>query len=157
MKEYVAEHKSYAPIGKILLSEMNTEWSAEIDKKKVQGFARRKLPVLLMWGDTDRILPIESMKLFKENLTNLRCEEIKDCGHAVMLDKPKVCCQAVYNFLTTVQADPLFLMEDRSRHEKSNRGSVHSNTEKEASVQKEKDDSPLLSAEKGGEVATDVV
>lgn len=131
-KSYVATNKGYEPIGRKLLAQLQTEYSAEINKDKVMKFVHGHLPVLLIWGDADKILPIESMELFQENLTNIKCEVIPRCGHAMMMDKGKHVCQSVFDFISVVQADPEFFAEERDdksgkplKKDRTDGGSTH--------------------------------
>lgn len=113
VKCYVEEHKGYAPIGEKLLKEIVTEFSTEITSEKLQVFDRLRLPVLVVWGDTDKILPIESMAIFEENLSNLKSVVIRECGHAMVMDRPREVCREVFDFVSVVQADPEFFDDDR--------------------------------------------
>lgn len=46
------------------------------------------VPVLVIWGDRDRILHVSTTELLKKSLRNPEIIIMKDCGHMPMLERP---------------------------------------------------------------------
>ncbi len=49
-----------------------------------------EVPVLVVWGSEDRVVPLECGEAFARLLPNARLEIVKGCGHAVDLEAPDV-------------------------------------------------------------------
>lgn len=60
-----------------------------------------KCPTKLVWGALDRIVPIECMKFFADNLAGAACEVLPDAGHVPMLEKPQDFNRAALKFLNS--------------------------------------------------------
>ena len=48
-----------------------------------------KPPVLLIWGDHDRITHVSAAKVIESRVPNIESVIMKDCGHMPMLERPK--------------------------------------------------------------------
>jgi pimeloyl-ACP methyl ester carboxylesterase len=46
-------------------------------------------PVLIIWGDTDKILDVGGVSVLEKNLKNYQTVIMKDTGHTPMLEKPQ--------------------------------------------------------------------
>ena len=46
-------------------------------------------PVLIIWGDTDKILDVGGVSVLEKNLKNYQTAIMKDTGHTPMLEKPQ--------------------------------------------------------------------
>jgi pimeloyl-ACP methyl ester carboxylesterase len=46
-------------------------------------------PVLVIWGDTDKVLDVGGVAVLEKNLKNNRTVIMKDTGHTPMLEKPQ--------------------------------------------------------------------
>ena len=53
-----------------------------------EDLAKIKTPILLIWGDADRIIPTRHSRQAVETLPNARLEVLDDCGHLVQLEAP---------------------------------------------------------------------
>jgi abhydrolase domain-containing protein 6 len=51
--------------------------------------ASLNVPVLVIWGDKDRILHVSTTEVLKKSLPNSEIVIIKDCGHLPMLERAK--------------------------------------------------------------------
>jgi len=58
-----------------------------------------RTPVLLIWGNDDRITPLAVAYQFKNNLLNSKLVVLAECGHAPMMEKPEVFNAALAEFL----------------------------------------------------------
>lgn len=66
---------------------------------KLQGRIGKIIsPTLLLWGDSDRMIPIQYAKEYKE-IPNIELITIKDCGHIPFVEKPMAFNKLVLNFL----------------------------------------------------------
>lgn len=61
-----------------------------------------QVPVLILWGAEDRLLPLSSVEDFAR-IEGARVELIHGCGHVPQLEKPAVTRRAVADFLRALQ------------------------------------------------------
>ncbi len=70
------------------------------DKGLKKRIHRVKAPTLVVWGDSDSIVPPAYGRLFRDKLANARLVTIPQCGHIPMLEQPEAFNAAVLPFLT---------------------------------------------------------
>jgi len=58
------------------------------------------IPTLIIWGNEDKVIPVEHSDLFKESISNSHVEIIQDAGHAPFTEKPEQVFELIRNFLT---------------------------------------------------------
>lgn len=58
-------------------------------------------PVLIVWGDDDRVLHPSSVAIFKEHLPQAQTHILKNIGHVPMLEKPELTADILLDFLTS--------------------------------------------------------
>jgi len=58
-----------------------------------------KAPALVVWGDSDKVVPPSTAKRFVEALPNAKLEMIKGCGHCVDMEQPDTLAKLVLNFI----------------------------------------------------------
>ncbi|MCG6536376.1 MAG: alpha/beta fold hydrolase [Syntrophales bacterium LBB04] len=58
-----------------------------------------KLPVLVIWGDRDRILHVSTTEILKRSLPDGEIIIMKDCGHMPMLERPEETARYYLSFL----------------------------------------------------------
>jgi pimeloyl-ACP methyl ester carboxylesterase len=56
-------------------------------------------PTLLVWGESDRLIPIVYGKEFQKHIKNSRLETIKQAGHMPMYEQQAAFCKVVRDFL----------------------------------------------------------
>ncbi|OGP88936.1 MAG: hypothetical protein A2031_03420 [Deltaproteobacteria bacterium RBG_19FT_COMBO_43_11] len=56
-------------------------------------------PTLIVWGDSDKLIHISAVDIFKKNIKNSKSVIIKECGHLPMLEKPAETAAIYGNFL----------------------------------------------------------
>jgi abhydrolase domain-containing protein 6 len=56
-------------------------------------------PVLILWGDADKILDVGGVSVLENNLKNYRTVIMKDTGHIPMLEKPRETASHYVSFL----------------------------------------------------------
>ena len=60
---------------------------------------RIKSPALIIWGDSDRLIPTAYAQEWARHLSNSRVELIKDCGHMIMFEGENEFVRVINNFL----------------------------------------------------------
>lgn len=58
-----------------------------------------RLPVLILWGDRDRITHVSSVQVLERYLPNTKTVIMPDCGHMPMLERPKEAAMNYVSFL----------------------------------------------------------
>ena len=75
------------------------------NRKDVAAFLPEiKTPVFLLWGDKDRILDVSSVAVYQKHLPDSQTQILKDCGHGLVIEKPKEAANAYVKFLTNIEA-----------------------------------------------------
>lgn len=70
------------------------------DRESVmEGLRRFELPVLLIWGEKDSIVPQEDMRVFSRILRNSTEIRIPDCGHLPQEEFPELTAGLIADFL----------------------------------------------------------
>lgn len=73
-------------------------WERPYDPKLGARLRRVKCPVLLLWGDKDRLVPTAYGKEYAKYLPQATWHELKECGHLGMFEKEKEFVEAVTRF-----------------------------------------------------------
>lgn len=74
-----------------------------ISKEEKSKLSDLNIPVLLVWGERDRVFPLDEYgKPLKETLPRARLLIVKQAGHAAYLDKPDEFNEILVDFLTEV-------------------------------------------------------
>jgi abhydrolase domain-containing protein 6 len=100
MLEYAFYHQPYLPwparsvtASRYLeRSKFNEKMWADLMETRVDSANYLKdihMPVLLMWGDRDRIIHVSTVSVFQKGLPQVETLIYKDCGHMPMLEIPK--------------------------------------------------------------------
>lgn len=61
-----------------------------------------QVPVLVLWGDRDRVLDVSSIEVMKPLLQKPTVVVMKDCGHAPMIERPEETAQHYQAFLDSL-------------------------------------------------------
>ena len=59
------------------------------------------LPVVLIWGDDDRIIPVSHAYAAHDALTGSRLEVLEGIGHFPHVEAPMAVAEIIENFITT--------------------------------------------------------
>jgi abhydrolase domain-containing protein 6 len=71
----------------------------EIEDKLLQDNLREiQKPVLLLWGEKDRVVDISSVAIFQQQLVNAQSKILPGCGHMPMMEKPQQALDALSAF-----------------------------------------------------------
>jgi pimeloyl-ACP methyl ester carboxylesterase len=67
-----------------------------------EHLAQLEVPVLLLWGTADRVLPRSHFEFYRENLPgHAKVEELEALGHSPYLEGPQVVASKIMRFLET--------------------------------------------------------
>jgi pimeloyl-ACP methyl ester carboxylesterase len=58
-----------------------------------------RCPVLLLWGESDRVTPAASWEPWARRLDNFELRTIPECGHSPMIERPNVFNELLLDFL----------------------------------------------------------
>lgn len=64
-------------------------WEKPWDPKFMRYLHRIKAPTLIIWGDEDRIVPLQHSELWRRVLPNAKVQIFKGAGHLVLDEKPE--------------------------------------------------------------------
>jgi pimeloyl-ACP methyl ester carboxylesterase len=71
-------------------------------ESQAQGGAHRiTMPTLVLWGDSDQVIPPEYGNAFRDLLPNATLSVIPQCGHIPQLERPQAFYDNVTGFLDT--------------------------------------------------------
>jgi len=73
-------------------------WEHPFDPKFVRHLKRVKMPTMIVWGDEDKITPVEQTALWQQHIPNADIRVFKGAGHLVHLEKPEA-VDAILEFL----------------------------------------------------------
>jgi pimeloyl-ACP methyl ester carboxylesterase len=73
-------------------------WEHPFDPKFVRYLHRIKMPALIVWGEEDKIVPVQQTRLWRQHIPSAEVMVLKGAGHLVHLEKPEV-VEAIGRFL----------------------------------------------------------
>ena len=73
-------------------------WERPYDPKLAARLHRVRCPVLLLWGEQDRLVPPSYGRAYAKHLPQARWQTIPACGHVVMFEKEGEFVEAVTRF-----------------------------------------------------------
>ncbi len=75
-------------------------WNPYFYNPKLRGrLYRVKCPTLVLWGDSDRLLPLDFARAYHEAIGGSQLKVIERCGHLPPLERPEEFTSAVKEFL----------------------------------------------------------
>lgn len=84
-------------------------WLLELAKRILRCHAgvrryetQAEAPVLLIWGEDDRLLHVSGAEKFEKGLKHCRVITLPKCGHVVFFDQPRATERAYRDFLKGV-------------------------------------------------------
>jgi pimeloyl-ACP methyl ester carboxylesterase len=66
-------------------------------------YLAEKMPVLIIWGDRDPIIPVEHGRRAHEEIPHSRFVEIPDSQHWPQLDQPRIVCRELTEFIDSTE------------------------------------------------------
>jgi pimeloyl-ACP methyl ester carboxylesterase len=73
-------------------------WEHPGDPKFMRFLHRIKVPTMIVWGEEDKLIPVEHTEMWKKFIPAAEIKIYKGAGHLVHLEKPEA-VEAVGNFL----------------------------------------------------------
>lgn len=74
-------------------------WSPYLyDPKLHLRLHRIKVPTVLLWGEQDRLAPLDYAKNFTAGLSQARLETLAACGHRIYVDCPEAAAKRIVSF-----------------------------------------------------------
>jgi pimeloyl-ACP methyl ester carboxylesterase len=73
-------------------------WEHPADPKFMRYLHRIKVPTMIVWGDEDKIIPVQQTELWGKHIPHADIRIIKGAGHLVHLEKPEA-AEAIAKFL----------------------------------------------------------
>ncbi len=75
-------------------------WNPYLHNPKLpQRLHRIALPTLILWGDSDRLVPLEHGRAYQRGIAGSRLTLVERCGHAPPLERPQETAKLVVDFL----------------------------------------------------------
>ena len=74
-------------------------WEHPTDPKLPRHLHRVTMPTLIVWGDEDKLIPVQQAQVWHELIRNSEVMVVKGAGHMVQLDKPET-VDAIAKFLS---------------------------------------------------------
>jgi pimeloyl-ACP methyl ester carboxylesterase len=74
-------------------------WEHPSNPKFMRHLHRIKMPTLIVWGDEDKIFPVQQTETWRKFIPNADIKVFKGAGHLVHLEKPEA-AEAVARFLS---------------------------------------------------------
>jgi len=74
-------------------------WERPMDFKLPRHLHRVKMPTLIVWGDEDKLIPVQQAQAWRKLIPNSEVMIVKGAGHIVHLDKPET-VDAIARFLS---------------------------------------------------------
>jgi abhydrolase domain-containing protein 6 len=95
IKKYLAKQAVKASsFNEKIYNELNTDLTALEGKlNKITA------PTLIVWGDSDKVIDVSSVPIFKKNIKGSEAVIIKECGHLPMMEKPQETASIYKDFL----------------------------------------------------------
>jgi pimeloyl-ACP methyl ester carboxylesterase len=73
-------------------------WEHPGDPKLMRYLHRIKMPTMIVWGDEDKLIPVQHTETWRKFIPNADIKIYKGAGHLVHLEKPEA-VEAIGNFL----------------------------------------------------------
>ena len=74
-------------------------WEHPVQPKFMRYLHRIKMPTLIVWGDEDRIIPVQQTETWRKFIPNADIQVFKGAGHLVHLERPEA-IDAIARFLS---------------------------------------------------------
>jgi pimeloyl-ACP methyl ester carboxylesterase len=80
-------------------------WSPYLCNPKLHlRLHRIRVPTVVLWGEDDRLAPLEYARAFAAKLRQGRLETLPACGHRIYVDRPDVAAARIVNFAPAATA-----------------------------------------------------
>lgn len=105
---FVKEPFALYPLKKVMFenSIKNKSFNEKIFKDFVskpamidQNFAALTMPVLVIWGDSDKLIDVSAVSVMEKNIKNVKSHILKNCGHVPMVERPEETAEYIRAFI----------------------------------------------------------
>ncbi|MDZ8187401.1 MAG: alpha/beta hydrolase [Nostoc sp. ChiSLP02] len=62
-------------------------------------------PTLILWGETDDMLPLGDAEKFQQDIKNSHLVKLKNCGHAPQIEQPQIISEYILQFVNKIKND----------------------------------------------------
>ncbi len=69
--------------------------------ENLKQIGNNDIPVLIIWGRQDRLIPLQYSKIFQEAIKSSQVVIVEDAGHAPFTEKPAIVCELLRRFLSS--------------------------------------------------------
>ena len=69
-----------------------------IGVENLKQIGNNDVPVLIIWGRQDRLIPLQHLKIFQEAIKGSHVVIVEDAGHAPFAEKPAIACELLHRF-----------------------------------------------------------
>ena len=104
---YEAVYGADLPDDLLIQWDLNREMTARVawkphmyNRRLVPLLPLVRIPVLVVWGEEDQVVPLECGERFARLLPDARLEVVADCGHAVDMEQPEALARLVRDHLS---------------------------------------------------------
>jgi pimeloyl-ACP methyl ester carboxylesterase len=104
---YEAVYGADLPDELLIQWDLNREMTARVawkphmyNRRLVPLLPLVRIPTLVVWGDDDRVVPLECGERFARLLPDAHLEVVAECGHAVDLEQPEALARLVRGHLS---------------------------------------------------------
>lgn len=73
----------------------------------VGQLAGLRLPVFILWGEKDRVVPVEHGYYMAEHIPGARFKIVRGAGHMPFYEKPDECNRSILDFISGVEGGPV--------------------------------------------------
>jgi len=70
-----------------------------LDEDIASYLSKINIKTLIIWGEKDKLVPLECSKIFKDNIQNSQLEVIPKIGHSPHLEAPDILCGIILKFI----------------------------------------------------------
>lgn len=103
LNELTREAMGREPIATKIFADLHPQFNAKAE----EILPRVKVPVLVLWGDEDKVVDVSSTDVFKKWLPRSEVVVLKGVGHAPQLERTKETAQVYRAFLARAQSAKL--------------------------------------------------
>lgn len=98
LKIYLIEQMKYRGYKRAILSTLRNFPMSELENS-YEKLAKTDIPILLIWGKEDRVIPFELSKKVLSIIPRTKLLAVEKCGHTPQLEKPELVNPALQEYL----------------------------------------------------------
>ncbi|XP_024412543.2 monoacylglycerol lipase ABHD6 [Desmodus rotundus] len=67
-----------------------------------ENMEKIKVPTQVIWGKQDQVISVSGADILAKSIANCQVELLENCGHSVVMEKPRKTAKLIVDFLTSV-------------------------------------------------------